>query len=188
MQRVEQNSVELSDFNNRWYDPGGGAVKRMLWYFVNIVFFQNPFNPINGLKVFLLRVFGADIGSGVVIKPAVNIKYPWMLTIKSHVWIGEKVWIDNLAPVTLGNNVCLSQGSMLLTGSHNYKTKAFDLMVKEIVLEDGVWIGAKALVCPGVRCQSHSILAAQSVATQDLEAWSVYQGNPATFKRKRVVG
>jgi putative colanic acid biosynthesis acetyltransferase WcaF len=179
--------TDLSIYNNSWYKPGGTALKRLLWYFCNILVLLNPLLPINGLKVWMLRLFGARIGVGVVIKPQVNIKYPWHLHIGNHVWIGENVWIDNLTTVSIGNHVCISQGAMLLTGSHNYKKSTFDLITGPITLEDGVWIGAKALVCPNVTCGSHSVLAAQSVATAHLEAWQVYQGNPATSKRIRKI-
>ncbi len=118
-----------------------------------------------------------------VIKPKVNIKYPWFLILGDYVWIGEKVWIDNLAQVTIGSNVCISQGALLLCGNHNYKKPSFDLITGKITLEDGVWIGALATVCPGVCCKSHSILTVGSVATKDMDSYSIYQGNPA-FKTK----
>ena len=179
--------VDLSLYNNSWYWPGASRPRRFAWYFVNVLFFINPLNPLNGLKVFLLRLFGARVGKKVVIKPGVNIKHPWFLTIGDHVWIGEKVWIDNLAPVTIRDHVTLSQGAFLLTGSHNYSSCKFDLMVHNILLEEGVWIGARAIVCPGVRCCSHSVLAAGSVATKQLEPFWVYQGNPARQKRERII-
>jgi putative colanic acid biosynthesis acetyltransferase WcaF len=177
--------VRLDTFDNAWYRPGKNALLRLLWYYTNLLLFNSYWLPLSGLKVHLLRLFGARVGRGVNIKPKVNIKYPWKLQIGDHCWIGEKVWIDNLAPVTLGRHVCLSQGAMLLCGSHNYKKSSFDLMVCNITLEEGVWIGAKAVVCPGVRAASHSILAVSSVATQDMEAYKIYQGNPAVAKRKR---
>jgi putative colanic acid biosynthesis acetyltransferase WcaF len=179
--------VRLDSYDNSWYKPGAGVVKRTLWFFVNALFLINPLNPSSGLKVFLLRLFGASIGKGVVIKPAVNIKSPWFLTIADHVWIGEKVWIDNLTLIKIGENTTLSQGSMLLTGSHDYKKQTFDLIVGEIIMEDGVWIGAKAVICPSVLCRSHSVLATGSVAVSDLEAYTVYQGNPAVVKRIRFM-
>ena len=138
-------------------------------------------------KVKLLKLFGAKVGKNVVIKPDVHIKYPWFLEIGDYCWIGEGIWIDNLANIKLGDNVVLSQGAYLLTGSHDYKKEVFDLMLGEIVLEDGVWIGAKATVCPGVTCHSHSVLATGSIATKDLEAYGIYQGNPAVKKRERVI-
>ncbi len=133
----------------------------------------------------MLRLFGARLGQGVIIKPAVNIKYPWLLSVGNHVWIGEQVWIDNLAPVTIGDHACLSQGAMLLTGNHNYQTPTFDLIIKPIVLENGAWVGAKALVCPGVTVYAHAVLAAGSVATRPLESYTIYQGNPAVAVRPR---
>jgi len=184
-----KGTTDLSAFNNGWYAKQIGAPrwKQFVWYFVNVIFFINPLNVSSGLKVKLLRLFGSTIGKGVVIKPNVNIKYPWLLSVGNHSWIGEKVWIDNLAPVTLGDHVCLSQGVLLLTGNHNYKKPTFDLMIGPIQIEQGVWVGAKSVVTPGVKCQSHAVLAVQSVATSDLESYTIYQGNPATPRRKRPI-
>lgn len=179
--------TDLSTYDNSWYKPGRGPLTRLLWYLVNALFFINPLNPFSGLKVFLLRLFGAKIGKGVVIKPSVNIKYPWLLNVGDHCWIGEKVWIDNLAQVSLGNHCCLSQGAMLLCGNHNYKKAGFDLLVKPITLEDGAWVGALSVVCPGVTLRSHAILTVQSVATETLEAYSLYKGNPAVKIRERSI-
>jgi putative colanic acid biosynthesis acetyltransferase WcaF len=181
-----QPTTDLSKFNNDWYHPGN-PVKRAIWFVINILFFINPLSPFSGLKIFLLRMFGAKIGTGVVIKPAVNIKFPWKLKIGNYSWIGERVWMDNLDQVNIGNNVCISQGAMLLCGNHHYKKSAFDLIVQPINLEDGVWIGAQSVVTPGVKCLSHSILTVNSVATGNLEAYSIYQGNPAVKVRERVM-
>ncbi len=176
--------VDLATYNNNWYKPGG-TVKRILWYYINHVFFTTGLFPFYGLKVFLLKLFGAKIGNGVLIKPFVNIKYPWLLTIGNHVWIGEQVWIDNLAQVNIGNNVCISQGALLLTGSHEYKRSSFDLIVKGITLEEGAWICAKAVVCAGVTCHMQSIVTAGSVVASDCEANGIYKGNPAIKIKNR---
>jgi putative colanic acid biosynthesis acetyltransferase WcaF len=178
--------TDLSKFNNSTYDPGGNGLKRLLWYFTNAVWFNSSF-PINGFKVFILRLFGCKIGVGLVIKPYVKIKYPWKLEIGDNVWIGENVWIDNLAKVTLGSNSCLSQGAFLLCGNHNYKKESFDLITADIILEEGVWIGAGATVCPGIKCFSHSVLSVGSVANSDLQAYTIYQGNPAQKIRERII-
>lgn len=178
--------IDLSKFDNSWYKPAS-KLKILVWYFVNMFVFKTTLPIPSGLKARVLRVFGAKVGHGVVIKPNISIKYPWFLSIGESCWIGEDVWIDNLAYVNIGNNVCLSQGAYLLTGSHDYKKEAFDLLLGEIVLEDGVWIGAKAIVCPSVTCKTHSILAVGSIATKDLEEFGVYQGNPAVWKRKREI-
>lgn len=183
----EQKGTNLKGYNTGSYFPGRNKLIQFLWYFTNVLFFMNPLNPISLLKVFLLRLFGAQIGKGVNIKPGVNIKYPWRLQIGDYSWIGEKVWLDNLDNVKIGSNACISQGALLLTGNHNYKKSGFDLITKEIILEDGVWIGAKALVAPGSICLSHSVLTANSMLSGKMEAYSVYSGNPAKKIRERVI-
>ncbi|HLZ86214.1 MAG TPA: WcaF family extracellular polysaccharide biosynthesis acetyltransferase [Puia sp.] len=158
---------------------GASRGKQMAWYLVNILFFKNPLNIISSLKVSLLRLFGARLGQGVVVKPAVNIKYPWKLRVGDHTWIGEEVWIDNLSEVVIGSHVTLSQGTLLLTGSHDHTRTTFDFLSQPIILEDGVWIGAKAVVAGGITCRTHSILGMNSVAEKDLEPYTIYKGNPA---------
>jgi len=171
----------------RSYSPGGNALKRVLWYYINIFFFKSALFPFYGFKVALLRAFGAKVGRKVELKPCVNIKYPWNLTIGNEVWIGENVWLDSLVMITIGSNVCISQGATLLTGSHNYKKSSFDLITRSVILEDGAWIGAGVIVNLGVTIGSHAVLTSGSVATKDLDAWSVCQGNPAVKVRERVI-
>lgn len=178
--------VKLNTYRNDWYKPGSG-LKRFIWHYTNALFFRSGLFPVYGLKVFILRSFGAKIGKGVLIKPYVNIKYPWFLQIGDDCWIGEKVWIDNLDKVTIGSNVCISQGAYLLTGNHDHKREAFDLVIKQITIEDGVWIGARSVVCPGVICKTHAILTAGSVLTGDMEAYGIYKGNPAVKTGDRVI-
>ena len=178
--------TDLSKYDNSWYKPGS-SVKIVLWMVISFLFFNHSLAVFNSFKIFLLRQFGAKIGRGVLIKPSVSIKYPWLLTIGDYCWIGERVWIDNLAFVELRNHVCISQGAMLLTGNHDYSKTTFDLIVKPIILEDGVWIGAKSIVCPGVVCESHSVLAVNSVVTKRLMAKKIYQGSPAVEIKDRLI-
>ncbi|MDP9077375.1 MAG: WcaF family extracellular polysaccharide biosynthesis acetyltransferase [Bacteroidota bacterium] len=179
--------TDLSLYNNAPFHPGGNAFKRLLWFYVNAVFLKTSLVPSSGFKVFLLRLFGARIGRAVTIKPGVNVKYPWHLTIGNQTWIGENVWIDCLVPISIGNNVCLSQGALLLTGSHDYKKITFNLITAGVTLEDGVWIGAGAMINLGVTVASHAVLTSGSVATRNLNAYSIYQGNPAVKIRDRVI-
>jgi putative colanic acid biosynthesis acetyltransferase WcaF len=186
MQDYATRGTDLSSFENAWYKPGPKA-KIFLWMIVSAIFFDHSLAVFSGFKCSLLRLFGARIGKGVLIKPSVRIKYPWFLSVGDHCWIGERVWIDNLARVSMANHVCISQGAMLLTGNHNYSKSSFNLVIKPIHLEDGVWIGARSVVCPGVYCESHAILAVQSVATKRLNAYTLYQGNPALPVKSRTI-
>jgi putative colanic acid biosynthesis acetyltransferase WcaF len=179
-------TTQLNHFKNPNYSVGAGFLKSFSWYVINALLFNSAFHSYS-FKVFLLKMFGAQVGNNVLIKPYVNIKYPWKLIIADHVWIGEQVWIDNIDIVQIGNHVCISQGALLLCGNHNYKKTAFDLMTGSIILEDGVWIGAKSIVGPGVVCKSHSILSLMSVATSNLEPYTIYRGNPAQIVKERII-
>jgi putative colanic acid biosynthesis acetyltransferase WcaF len=183
-----KTQVDLSLYHTKGFSSGAGKLKTGAWYFVNIIFFKSSLFPFYGFKSWLLRLFGASIGRSVVIKPCVNIKYPWRLSVGDYTWIGENAWIDNLGDVKIGKNVCISQGAMLLTGNHNFSNKEFDLMVKGIVIEDGVWIGAKSLVAPGITCETHSVLSVMSVASENLKAYTIYRGNPAIAMKERIIG
>ena len=174
----------LKTFDNSTYQPGK-FLKRSLWYLISEFFF-NTFIPYpNFVKRFLLKIFGAKIGKFVIIKPRVRIKYPWFLEIGDYSWLGEDVWIDNLDSVVIKDNVCISQGAMIMSGSHNYKSAKFDLITKRITIESGVWICAKSIVLQGVRCKKNSILSTYSVAWSNLDRNSIYKGNPAVKIKER---
>lgn len=179
--------TDLSKFNNDWFDPKASKLMLIIWFLTNSLIINNYLPIPVFIKIAVLKMFGAKIGKGVMIKPKVNIKYPWLVEIGHYVWIGEMVWIDNFVKVTIEDNVCISQGAMLLTGNHDYKKSNFNQIVGEIYLEKGAWVGAKAVVCGGVRCMSHSVLAVGSVTSKDLQPYTIYQGNPAQAVRKRVI-
>lgn len=184
---AERARVRLETFRNDWYDPGRGTVVRILWTIVNGLFFLTWFPWPSALKARLLRLFGARVGRGVVIKPRVNVKYPWNLTIGDHAWIGEAAWIDSLARVTIGESACVSQGCTIETGNHDWSHTTFDLVVKEVVLEDGAWAAVKSLLLPGARLASHAILGAGSVLAGDTEPYGIYVGVPAKKVKERPV-
>lgn len=170
---------------NHIYKHEKNIFVRIVWYFINVIIFQSSMPFPYSFKIFILKIFGAEVGKGVVIKPSVSIKYPWLLTIGNYSWVGEDVWIDNLAKIAIKDNCCISQGAYLLTGNHDYKSRNFDLIVNSISISEGSWVGAKSIVCPGVTIGKCSVLTAGSVATSDLEDSYIYQGNPATKKKLR---
>jgi len=179
---------DLSKFKKDDYINGNqNPYKKFFWYYVNAIIFQSSLFPFNKLKIFLLRLFGAKIGSGVNIKTMVYIKFPWRLEIGNFVWIGEKVWIANEAEVKIGNNVCISYECLIMTGGHNYKKQYFDVYAYPIVIEDGVWLGAQSSVVGGITLGSHAVLAMKSVANRNLEPYGIYRGNPATKLKDRII-
>ena len=180
IQQLPETNVNLSTYSQGDYSPGRGRLVRCLWVICRLLVFESGWCPFSGLKVLLLRFFGANIGSHVVIKPNVRIKFPWRLTIGNHVWIGQEVWIDNLAQVTLGDQVCLSQRVYLCTGSHNYREKSFDLITKPISVASGGWICAGAILLPGTMVGCEAIISAGSVVSDQIAPGVIMKGNPAT--------
>lgn len=179
--------TDLSSYSAARFDRGAGKARELIWLIVSLVLFRLCPLSLSPLKRTVLRLFGAKIGRNVTIKPQVKITFPWKLEIGDHVWLGEECWLLNLERITIGNNVCISQRAFLCTGNHNYKSPAFDLIAKPIQVEAGAWIGAGAWVGPGVRAGTHAVLTAGSVATNDLEPYGIYRGNPAVLLKQRVI-
>ncbi len=178
--------VRLATYNNAWYQPGGSFAKRALWLLVAQPVFASAWIS-SSLRVGLLRAFGARVGQGVVIKPAVQIKYPWHLDLGDHCWIGEHVWIDNLTTVRLGANCCASQGAYFCTGNHDWSEPGFGLRVAPILMGEGSWAGAKAILTPGSVLGSYAVAAAGSVISGTVPDFQIYAGNPARFVKTRKI-
>jgi len=181
------SAVDLSRFDNSWYAPGRSRLVQALWFFLGLPILRCAWLPSSGLRVRLLRLFGAAVGSEVVVKPGVRVKYPWRLSVGDRSWIGEDSWIDNLADVAIGDDVCISQGAYLCTGNHDWSDPAFGLIVKPIRLGSGSWVGAKAVVCPGVELGDLAVLTAGAVAVRSVPTSEVHGGNPAARVRLRTV-
>jgi putative colanic acid biosynthesis acetyltransferase WcaF len=180
-------TVQLSRYRNPEYHPGRSRATQILWFFVGLPVLRCAWLPLSGFRCWLLRRFGARIGTGVVCRPGMRVKYPWRLVVGDHSWIGEDCWIDNLADVTIGSNCCLSQASYLCTGNHDWSDEAFSLIVRGIRVEDGAWVGARATVLPGVTLHTGSIAAAGSVIARSIPPHEIHAGNPARFVRRRTM-
>jgi len=148
------------------------------------VFFVNPVPWPSGLRIAILRFFGAKIGQRVVIRSNVNITFPWRLQIGDDVWLGEEVLILSLAPVVIESNVCISQRAFLCTGSHDFRTPNFDLITKPITIRASSWVAAQVFVAPGVEIGEGSMVAAGSVVSQDVPPKTLVRGNPAVVVKR----
>jgi putative colanic acid biosynthesis acetyltransferase WcaF len=180
-------NVDLALTTNRDYLPGRGFVVRALWLIVEALVLVNPVMTSYRVKRVFLRLFGAEIGADVIIKPGVHIKYPWRLRVGDNCWLGERCWIDNMEDVTIGDNVVVSQGAYLCTGNHDWSDPGLGLTPQPIVIEDGAWIGAFARVAPGTRIREESILVLGAVSLTDTEPRGIYAGNPAALVRWRTI-
>jgi len=185
--RQIQLRIDLSQPDNSDYDKGRSLFVIALWHFLGSPLVRSNLIPVSVVKCGILRLFGAKIGRGVYAKPGLRVKFPWYLTVGDHCWLGEDAWIDNLAPVTMGSHVCVSQAAYLCTGNHDWTSPNMKLFRRPIVLEDGSWVGARAMICPGVTLGTGAIAAAGSVITRDIPPFEIWAGNPAAYNRTRVL-
>lgn len=175
--------MRLDTFENAAFNRGATRVKEALWLIVNAA--MSSWMPGSGWRRTALRAFGAKIGNSVVIKPGVRVKFPWRLTIGERSWIGEDVWIDNLAEVWIGDDSCLSQGAYLCTGSHDWTDRAFSLIVLPIRIGDGCWVAARATLAPGTEMEDGAVLGMAALGRGRLRAGRVYLANGSDSPRHR---
>jgi putative colanic acid biosynthesis acetyltransferase WcaF len=171
--------MQLKGYTVGDFDRGAPRWREALWVAVKCVFFQNALPWPSALRVALLRMFGAAVGSRVVVRANVNVTYPWRLTIGDDVWLGEEVLVLSLAPVVIESSVCISQRAFLCTGSHDFRSPGFDLVTKGITVRSGSWIAAQAFVGPGVEIGTGSMVCAGCVATENVPPRTMVRGNPA---------
>ena len=171
--------MRLDGYDNSTFHRGASSFREMIWWLVRSLLFAPWFPVPSLLKVLSLRLFGARIGSGVVIRSRVNITFPWNLTIGDHVWIGDEVMILSLAPVSIGSHVCISQRAFLCTGSHRFRSDNFDLIVRPITIEEGCWVAASAFIGCGVTLGRGTLCCAGAVVMKSTSPNQVLIGNPA---------
>ena len=181
--------TRLDQFDaSKGFSRGQSGLMVAVWYLLKCAFLLSALPWPSGLKLALLRVFGAKIGNGVVIKPRVNVHFPWKLEVGDHAWIGEEVFILNFEPVKIGAQACISQRAFLCTGNHDYRDPHFSYRNAPIMIGNGAWIGASVFVGPGVEVGDEAVLAAGSVVTRNVPANAVVAGNPASERGVRWKG
>ncbi|MBS7566465.1 WcaF family extracellular polysaccharide biosynthesis acetyltransferase [Mucilaginibacter sp. Bleaf8] len=179
------SGVKLGEFNSSGFNRGASKLKEVVWYIIKVLFFLTALPFPNSLKVALLKLFGAKVGKGLVIKPRVNIHFPWKLEIGEHVWIGEEAFILNFEKIVIGNNVCISQRAFLCGGNHDYRDPAMPYRNGPITLQNGAWIGACCFIGPGVNIGIDTVITATSVVTTNAGPNGIYRGNPAIYIKPR---
>ena len=160
-------------------------IKRFCWQFAWTIACRYSPVPWHKWRVQMVRFFGGKIGSGVHIYPSAKIWSPWLLSMDEGSCIGPGAEVYNPAGCNIGHHAILSQDAFLCGATHDFNSKNFTYLPKQIILGPYTWICAKAIVLPGVYCGVGSVLGAGAVASKDLKAWSVYAGNPAKLVKVR---
>ena len=183
-QRVNVQNLAAYQTPSDWH-PGASVLVRTLWFCVGSPLLSARWLPGSPWRVALLRALGAQIGSGCRLKPGLRVKFPWRLVVGHHCWLAEDAWLDNLAPVTLGDRVCLSQGTYLCTGNHNFRSPSFELLLGPITIGSEAWIAARAVLAPGTEIGPGAVVALGAVVSGTVPAGAIVRGNPAVVVGRR---
>lgn len=173
--------IDLSRFNNDDFDRGASRWTEWAWWLFRAVFFLAPIPLPSSLRAMVLRLFGAKVGHGVVIRKGVDISFPWRIAIGDHAWIGQEVMILSLDEVKIGKSACISQRVFLCTGSHDFRSDTFDLRTSPIEIGESAWVAACCFVGPGVKMHAGSMATAGSVVVSDVPTKTIVGGSPAEF-------
>jgi putative colanic acid biosynthesis acetyltransferase WcaF len=163
----------------------GNRLLRLLWNVCWLLLYRTSPRPFHAWRALLLRMFGATLGPACHFYPASRIWAPWNLVAEDHVSAGDGAEIYNPAPMRFGSHASVSQGAYLCGATHDYNSADFPLLAYAMEFGAHSWICARACVSPGVRVGEGAVLGLASVATRDLEPWTVYGGSPAIAVRQR---
>lgn len=177
---------DLSQFHLPANFRGRSAFMVQLWWLVQSTLFRWSPQFMYGWRRFLLRLFGAQIGERVIVRPSVRITYPWKLSIGENSWIGDHVELYTLGKIEIGSNVVISQRAYLCTGGHDHSRVTFDIYQNPIIIHDQVWIASDVFVMPGVTIGMGCVVGARSTVFNDLPPGKISYGNPAVSIRDRV--
>ena len=166
---------------------GRSVIVVQLWWLVQATLFGMSPQFMYGWRCFLLRLFGAKVGEGVIIRPSATITYPWKVSIGDHSWIGDNVDLYSLGDIEIGANVVISQRSYLCAASHDYTKEELPIWSKKITIEDECWLATDVYVAPGITIGKGSVVGARSSVFKDLPGGMVCVGSPAKPIKKRVM-
>ena len=160
--------------------------RRMWWGLLWALFFRpTPYFLFKRWRVRLLQWFGMVCGNHIAVCPSVKVWAPWNVTAGRSVAIDDGVNLYSVDKIMIGTKVAISREAFICTASHDITKPNRPLVTAPITICDGVWIGARAIVLPGVTIGEGAVVAAGAVVTKDVEPWTVVGGNPAKFIKKR---
>jgi putative colanic acid biosynthesis acetyltransferase WcaF len=166
---------------------GRSSLIVQLWWMIDFFFFKLSPQIMYGWRRFLLRLFGARIGNGVIIRPSVTVTYPWKVSIGDHSWIGDDVVLYSLGEIEIGSNAVISQKSYLCAASHDYNKEDFPIWGKKITIEDECWLATDVYVAPGITIGKGTVVGARSSVFKDLPPGKVCFGSPAKVIKDRAI-
>jgi putative colanic acid biosynthesis acetyltransferase WcaF len=165
---------------------GRSKIFVQFWWIIYAIFFRLSPQFLYGWRRFILRSFGAKIGKKVIIRPSVQITYPWKVKIGDFCQIGDDVVLYSLGEIEIGNNVVISQRSYLCTGSHNHLKIDFPIYAEQITINEQCWLGTDVYIAPGITIGTGTVVGARSSVFKDLPPYKICFGSPVKIIKDRI--
>ena len=178
---------KLAKFKLPKYFRGQNGFTVQFWWLVQSTLFSMSPQCMYSWRNWLLKLFGAKVGKGVIIRPTVRITYPWKISIGNHSWIGDHAELYSLGEINIGSNSVISQNSYLCAASHDYAKETFDIYAKKITIEDEVWVASDVFVAPGVTIKKGAVIGARSTVLNDMPEGMICYGYPCKPIKPRTV-
>ncbi|MFT3782563.1 MAG: DapH/DapD/GlmU-related protein [Nibricoccus sp.] len=139
--------------------------------------------PLNPWRLVVLRCFGAKLSGVPFVHSKARIQIPWKLRMEHRACLGDQANAYTLGEVTLGEGCTIAQEAYLCTGTHDFTSPNLPLQTAPIFVGKDAFVGARALVLPGIRIGERAVVGAGAVVTKDVPAEAIAAGNPA-----RIIG
>jgi len=162
-------------------------IMRLVWGMFYLLLFRYSPKPLHAWRSMLLRLFGAKVGKGVHVYPAVKIWAPWNIEFEDECGVGNGATLYSQGKIYLGKRSIISQGVHLCGGTHDYTKKGHPLVTAPIRIEAHAWVAAEAFVHPGVTIGEGAVIGARSVVTKHMPAWMVCAGFPCVPIKERIM-
>lgn len=156
----------------------------ILWEWVWLLCCSWTPKPFNGWRLMILKAFGAKLEGVPFVHQRARIQIPWNLYMKHRACLGDRANAYTLGVVEIEEAATVAQEAYLCTGTHDFENPAMPLVVGTIIIRSNAFVGARAMVLPGISIGSQAVVGAQAVVTKDVPDKTVVAGNPAKVIRE----
>ncbi len=143
--------------------------------------------PSHHVRRFFYRLGGVKIGKGSTIHTGAVFYDSRNIRIGEDTIIGENAVLDGRSLLHIGNHVDIASEVMIYNAEHDVNDEHFRPIEREVIIDDYVFIGPRAIILPGVHIKKGAVVAAGAVVTKDVEENSIVGGVPAKEISKRKV-
>lgn len=166
---------------------GRSTIYVQLWWIVQATLFRWSPQFAYRFRAALLRLFGAEVGVGTVIRPSVTITYPWKVKVGDYAWIGDDAVLYSLGEIYIGAHAVVSQRSYLCAGDHDYQRTDFMIRSFPVRVEEQAWVASDVFIAPGVTIGKGAVIGARSSVFSDMPDGMVCMGSPCKPVKPRVM-